>query len=184
MEPLASAADLGRFLQRTIDEEAAALALASASGLVREYCGWSISAETTTFILDGTGTTLLSLPTLELTAVQQVRAAGVLLAEATSWPPADAEYSWSRNGQLRRGAGWPAGFRTVEADVTHGLDPVPDAVRSVVLSVAAVAVYNPGAALASKTVGAVTHVYRDPGDSPGLALPPAYALQLTAYRLP
>lgn len=182
MEPLVSTAELGRYMQRTLPEEAAALAVASASGVVRAYCKWSISAETTTFILDGTGTIFLSLPTLELTAVEEVRAAGEVLTPATSWPPGSTEYTWSRIGMLRRGLGWPAGFRTVEVDCTHGFDTTPDAVRAVALPLAAATVFNPGGALASKTVGAVTHVYRDAGQTP--ELPAGLAFQLSDYRLP
>lgn len=180
MEPLITTAELGLYLQRTVDPDAAALAVANASGLVRDYCGWSISAETVTLTLDGSGTVLLDLPTLQLNGVTAVRLNGIALeSPEDGWPTAE-QYTWSTRGQLYRAAGWPAGFRNVEADVVHGHDPTPDAVRAVVLGLAGAAAFNPGGALVSKTVGAVTHTYRD---APGV-LTDLQAFQLSGYRLP
>lgn len=179
MEPLATLGQLERSLQRTVDPEAGAQALAFASGLVRDYCGWTISAEQTTFIVDGSGTTLLSLPTLRLNNVEEVRLQGeVLAASLTGWP-GTSEYTWSTRGQLYRASGWPQLFRAVEADVSHGYEPVPEAVQAVVLGVAGGSLFNPGGSLVSKTVGAVTHTYRD---APG-ALTELQAFQLSGYRL-
>jgi hypothetical protein len=171
VDPLATTAELRRYLQRPIDEDVATLALASSSGLVRDYCGWSISYEETTFVVDGSGTTLLSLPTLYLVSVAAVSVNGIVL-------PAGA-YTWTERGQLHNAVGWPTGFRAVEVDCTHGYEQSPDAVRAVVLARAAVDAFNPGSALASKTVGAVTHTYRDAPDG----LSALQAFQLDAYRL-
>jgi hypothetical protein len=181
MDTLATVAELQKALQRTVDPEAGTLALRLASGIVRDYVGWSLSEETTTFVFDGSGHVLQSLPTLHLTAVAEVRLDGVPLVHAASnWPRA-AEYTWSQRGQLYRPLGWPARFRVGEADVTHGYPPgqLPDAVLAVVLGLAGGVVSNPGNTLRSKTVGSVTHTYRDaPAE-----MTPLQALQLSGYRL-
>lgn len=172
MDPLITADELGRYLQRTLDPDAAALAVASASGLIRDHCGWSISAETTTFVLDGSGTKILNLPTLRLVAVDEVRLFGTALDSA--------EYSWTERGQLYCAAGWPPDFRAAAADVRHGYDQTPDAVRAVAFVVAAATMSNPAGTLASKTVGAVTHTYRDAS----AVLTELQQFQLSGYRLP
>jgi hypothetical protein len=181
VEPLATVADLEKSVQRSVDPEAGRLALESASGLVRDYCGWAISRTTETFTVDGSGTTLLSLPTLHLVDVSAVRMGGAeLAASPTGWTGPE-EYSWSARGQLYRAYGWPDIFRHIEADVTHGYDVIPDAVRAVVLGLAGATAFNPGGSvLASKTVGAVTHTFRDaPGELTSLQV-----FQLSGYRLP
>jgi len=172
VDPLVTAAELGLYLQRTVDPDAAALAVASASGMIRDICGWSISAETVTLVLDGSGTTILNLPTLRLVAVFEVRLWGVALDPS--------EYSWTERGQLYRAAGWPADFRAVAADVQHGYEQTPDTVRAVALSLAGATTTNPGGTLVSKTVGAVTHAYRD---APAV-LTELQEFQLSGYRLP
>lgn len=150
MDPLVSEAELATYLGRSVGEEAATLAVATASGIVRDYCRWCISSEETTFVVDGSGTSLLGLPTLRLVEVAEVRIDGVVIDPS--------EYSWSERGQLSRVAGWPARFRCVEADVTHGWSPTPDSVRAVVLALASSRSVNPEG-LRSKTVGAVSKSY-------------------------
>lgn len=185
MDPLATLAELNQAAQRVVDPTAGMLALASASGLVRDYVGWSISEETVTFVVDGSTTTLLGLPTLRLTAVSEVRVkdgsvGGLVLTESdTGWTGGDT-YTWSQRGHLYRACGWPCGFRTVEADVTHGYAVIPDAVRAVVLGLAGADVFSPaGSVLQSKTVGGVSHTYRE---SPG-ELTSLQTFQLSGYRL-
>lgn len=176
MEPLATLAQLSRSLQRTVDPDAGALALAVASGIVRDYCGWSISEESVTFTVDGSGTQLQSLPTLHLTAVAEVR----LFGQALTASDVDAAgYEWSERGQLFRAIGWPNTFRCVQADVTHGYPVTPDGVLAVVLGLAGIGIPNPGGSLASKTVGGVTHTYRDVRGE----LTDLQVFQLSGYRL-
>lgn len=133
MSILATELELETHLQRAIPADLAALALAGASGIARGYCGWEISRETTTFIVDTDRPTyFLTLPTLHLVSVAEVRINGVIddrpLTQVTM------------RGQL---AGpWPA-YAKVEVDATHGYTPTPDVVRLVVLTVAARIVNNP-----------------------------------------
>ncbi len=174
MEPLASVEELRTHLQSDIGEEIAALALAGASGFVRDYCRWHVAPveADVTFTLDGNGRAVLTLPTLRLGAVDEVRVGGVVVTD----------YTASRRGQLYRSAGWYAGWNGIEVDVAeHGYDSTPEGVRAVVLTLASRAVVNPEG-LRSRTVGAVSKsfVYETMrGD-----LTELQAAQLAAYRLP
>ncbi|HLL68816.1 MAG TPA: hypothetical protein VK453_24345 [Micromonosporaceae bacterium] len=171
MDSLVAVADLTAYLQRPLDQPAAELALAGASGIVREYCGWTISAEAATFVVDGSGTTLIGLPTLHLTAVTEVRIDGLALEPAG--------YAWSENGLLQRRAGWPRRFRCVAVDCAHGYGQVPDVVRAVVLALAGRLHTNPDR-LVSKTVGGISRTYATgSGDMSELEL-----AMLAGLRLP
>jgi hypothetical protein len=182
VDPLVSVEEFNTYLQRTVDPDVGAMAVANASGIVRDFCRWNISAEQTTFVCDGSGTTILNLPTLHLFGVDEVRVDGVVLT-----PPNDdntvGDYQWSANGQLVRTDGnvWPARFRCAQADVGHGYDTTPDAVRAVVLVLAARVATNPEG-LRSKTVGAVSRSFvfeTMRGDLSELQI-----AQISAYRLP
>jgi hypothetical protein len=142
--------DFAAYLQRDLDRATAELALQAASGVVREFCGWSISEETTTFVADGSGTTLLRLPTMKLTDVAEIR-----VDDAVIDPD---EYRWNTGGLIQRTLGWPRLFRCVQVDATHGYPVIPDAVRAVVLSLAARYYTNPDG-LRSKTVGQISRTY-------------------------
>lgn len=172
MEPLVTVAELETHLQRDIDPEVAALAVASASGIVRDFCRWIVApAEEATFVLDGSGRTLQGLPTLYLTAVSEVRVDGHPIND----------FTWSRRGQLHRDAGWPDRLRSVEVDCTHGYPTTPDTVRAVVLVLATRPATNPEG-LRSKTVGAVARSFifeTMRGDLSELQM-----AQIGGYRLP
>jgi hypothetical protein len=175
VEALATVDDLAAYLRQeggaaALDTAAAELALASGSGVVRTFCRWQISAVTETLIADGDGSGVLSLPTLYLRDVTEVRT-----GQTTADP---AGYSWSAGGQLfvNSGGGWPIGFRNVEADVLHGYDSseTPDAVRLAVLAHAARQYANP-LGLTSRSVGGVSEAW---------ALTELQVAQLSPYRLP
>lgn len=184
MEPLVSAEEFAGHLQRDLDRFSAEQALAGASGFARDYCRWGILEEETTWTLDGTGTSLLSLPTLYLTDVAEVRIDGtVIAAPAAGAAPASDQYTWSEKGLLARAAGWPKRYRCIEVDVVHGypLAQVPEAIKAVVMVIAARSMVNPEG-LRSKTVGAVSKSYifeTMRGDLTELQI-----AQLGRYRLP
>lgn len=181
MQPLVTVdAFTTKYLQRAVDPDAAAWALDVASGQVRDHCGWSISAETTTFMVDGSGTSLLTLPTLLLTDVYEVRVRGRVIDQAPlNGRPTGGEYVWSRRGQLFRAVGWPEQLGSVEVDAEHGYIEVPATVAIVVCGLAEAALPNHARELASKTVGAVTHTYRDTSG----AMTVVQASQLSGYTL-
>lgn len=151
MDALVTPEEFAGYVQSDLDRYTAELALSAASGLVRSYCRWRISEETATLVADGTGTDLLSLPTLRLTDVTAVRIDGELL-DASAW-------SFSRNGQVRYVDGiWPRRFRAIEVDCTHGYAVTPDEIRAVVFALGARYYVNPQG-LRSKTVGAVSRTF-------------------------
>lgn len=173
MDPLILPAELSVYLRRSVEPAAAAQAVSTASGLIRDYCGWPISYQAETFIVDGSETNILNLPTMHLVAVDAVRIHGIDVQD----------FEWSARGTLYRAWGWPPEFRGVQVDCTHGYQQIPDAVRVVAFGLAAAYVLNPGGVLASKTVGAVTHTYRRESQ-PGGPLTELQAFQLSGYRLP
>lgn len=179
MDPLVSPDELRTYLQRDLDEDVAALAVASASGIVRDFCRWPISTEEVTFTLDGSGTTMLNLPTLRLVSVDAVRIDGTEIAAAV--PTVSDGYTWSERGQVYLAAGWPARLRCIEVDCVHGYDSTPDTVRAVVLVLAVRAATNPEG-LRSKTIGGISKSFvfeTMRGDLSELQM-----AQIGGYRLP
>jgi len=148
MAPLATAAELNTYLQRTVPGPLAELLLASASGAVRAYCRWDISRATETLHAVGDGGVIVTLPTLHLVDVDEIR------IDTVAQNLVDPRVVWSRTGQLYTSTYWPT-FAKIEVDCTHGFDPVPDLVRLVTLTMAARALNNPEG-LKAATTGAVT----------------------------
>lgn len=134
MDPLVTAGELQTYLQRPVDPIVGDLAVAGASGAVRAYCGWDISLTADTITVDGSATGMLNLPTLLLLDVTEIRLDGVVV-DPTS-------YQWTRRGQVFSTTVWPA-FSRIDVDCTSGYDPVPDVVRIVALSKAALYYVNP-----------------------------------------
>lgn len=88
---------------------------------LRREAGWHIApARIETVTVDGSDTRLLVLPTLELTNVTEVRDVTVLAS-----PTVVPDWRAARAGMLRRPGGWPRGFRSVAADITHGYEDCP-----------------------------------------------------------
>jgi hypothetical protein len=134
MDPLVTVGELEIHLQRTVEPDVGELAVTLASGAVRAYCGWDLARETTTFHIVSDGGKLLTLPTLHLLSVDEVRA-GTDVVDAAVWP-----YSYSQKGQI-----WGYWARGVEyqLDVVHGYEPIPDLIKLVTLDVAARHLNNP-----------------------------------------
>lgn len=97
-------------------------ALARAYAAVRNYCGWHVSPSRAADvkILDGPGGRLLSLPTLQLTALTAVLEDGVTLNVA--------DLRWGANGLVRKksGACWSRYYGSIVVTMTHGYDIAPD----------------------------------------------------------
>jgi hypothetical protein len=146
MEPLITVDNLSGYLQRPIDRYSAGICVAGASGIVRTYCHWNISRTVETLTVDGNSSTLVTLPTLRLNDVTEVRVDGDVLDPGT--------YSWGVNGVLMATTGyrWMAGLRRIEADVDHGYEPVPDEIAIVACAIAARLYSNPEG-LAQKSSG-------------------------------
>jgi hypothetical protein len=164
---LATQEELESYLQRSLDTGTAELALAGASGAVRDYCGWVIApTEAAEWTLDGTGAAILRVPTLHLADVTEVQVDGLVLGVG--------EYTWTRHGHLYCPLGWPEGFRRIVVEADHGYVDTPDGVRLAVLSMAARSITNPER-LDTATVGTVTRRYSQTALETAL---------LHAYRLP
>lgn len=138
MDPFASTADLAAKLGTTedaLDTARATLALESASGVIRDRCGWTISSETVTDTLDGDGGRSLWLPTLKLTDVSNVQIGDQILV-------AGMDFDWTSYGKLIRAGRWPHKPRSISITYTHGYDAVSQGVRTVCLKLAATAYEN------------------------------------------
>lgn len=82
---------------------------------VRGYCGWHIAPVITeTVTLDGSGTHLMVLPSLQVVNLVSITNDGA---------PVDPE--WSRSGMVRLHC-WTRRLRGVVAEVEHGFDEWPD----------------------------------------------------------
>lgn len=159
MEPLATTGELETHLSRTLDADRAEHLLTLASGVVRAYCGWDLARETTTFHVYSDGGSLLTLPTLYLLAVDEVRVRGVVV-DTEKWP-----YSYSRKGQMW--GSWVPGVE-YEVDVVHGYEPIPDLIKLVTLDLAARALSNPEG-LSSATVGQVSKTWAKGSTNSGMS---------------
>lgn len=106
-------------------------ALASASGMVRAYCGWWIApVQQFTAVLSGDGSTVLGLPCTRVVDVVEVAVDGSSVAPLTG-------YRWSPNGLVvRRGGVWPDDLANVTVRFVGGYDAVPDEVVAVVCALA------------------------------------------------
>lgn len=127
---------------------------------VRREVGWHISpAVTETVVVESAGGRYLLLPTLNLTAVTEVRdvtdedvAPVVLTGYRTH------ETARFRAGVLDRPAGWPTDG-VVEVDIVHGFDQCPpDLLSAVAEWVQAVSKRTGG--LGSRTLGDLSESYR------------------------
>lgn len=93
----------------------------SASTSVRAEAQWHIAPEISeTVTLDSHGSTLLLLPTMRLSKVDQIND----LDDPDSPQELDG-YRIARNGRLYRKPAWPVGFQRIEVEMTHGYDECP-----------------------------------------------------------
>ena len=150
MESLATVGELEVYLGRTFDDPAQAQALLDlASSAVRTYCGWDLTRQTQTMYVEGAKSALVTLPTLELVDVLEVRSGGVAL------DPLDFPINFSRKGQI-----WGCWIYTCqyEIDAVHGYDPVPEVLKLIAMDLTSKQMSNPEG-LTSATVGQVTKTW-------------------------
>lgn len=103
---------------------------------IRGYCGWHIApAYDATFVVDGPGGRVLSLPTLHLNSVASVTENGAAIA--------DDAYEWSHDGTLRRSCNWTSRYRGVVVVANHGYPQAPGDLLAVVLDAASRAMAVP-----------------------------------------
>lgn len=185
MKPFAVPADLRAFVQDdSVPEDTARLHIATASGAVRSFCGWGLSAGVTEGQrIRSTGAGNLWLPTLYLRAV-------TLLADARggvlSYP---ADYDWEPHGRIHllswtRTRGVDSGVFVVSyADGFPDDHPIIDHIRGIVLAAAARLLENP-TALRSWTTGAESATAGGGGGDLISILAREERTQLEPWRLP
>jgi hypothetical protein len=179
MDPLATINDLETYLGRDIPDEAepqAQLLLEAASSAVRTYCGWEISLQQNqTMYVEGSGSSLMTLPTLCLLTVQEVRADTVVL------DPAVYPYRPSRKGQIW--GYWQCAVQ-YEFDVDHGFAQVPDVLKLVTMDLTSKQLSNPEG-LTSATTGQVTRTWANTGAGSATYAPmsPLHQALLDRYSL-
>ncbi len=121
---LANPADLAARTGRPLNDTQLLLALQRASDRFRGAVNHQVSLVTAdVVVLDGDGSTTLLLPGSPVVAVAEVRVSGVVV---TDW-------EMSADGRLRRQAGWPNTYGSVQVVYTHGYGSVPPDIEDVVL---------------------------------------------------
>lgn len=97
------------------------------------YCGWDPTVLVTDGVveLDGSGTSLLTLPCLNVTDVASVTVTDYWGTAYTALATAPADYSWSSDGCIEWSSYkycgvWPAGHRNVSVVYSGGYDGPPD----------------------------------------------------------
>lgn len=179
MSALAEFVDLRRLsrLTWTDDEQDQAEAmLSAASGSVRSYCGWHITAVTDeTVTLDGPGGNILTLPCMAVTAVTLVKIViGDSVETITDYIPSVS------SGLLRRRRGWPTEFSSIEVTYSGGYDPAPAEVAAVVCSMVDRAASVP-VGVTQEATGTVSRTYA--ADASAYSLTVAEKDVLGGYRL-
>jgi hypothetical protein len=144
METLVTIEDFAAYLKRDLDAfdaYTAQLLLNGACDAVTDYCGWHIAPVLdATVVVDGTGTAIQTLPTMNLLSLTSVSEDGRAL-DVTG-------IDWSTNGVMekRRGGCWTGRRRGVITQMGHGFATTPGWVITLVCAVAGRAI---GPALAA-----------------------------------
>jgi hypothetical protein len=167
--PLVSVDQLGGYLKRTFDDSETFTAqqlLDGAAGAVVEYCGWHIAPVLSeTITVDGTGTLIQVLPTLNLlsldTLTENGRDVNLNLVD------------WSTNGVLeKRGGGWwTERRRGIVAGITHGYPATPSWVTTLICAVAGRA-FNSPLGILTETAGGESVTYTVPRPPVLVTAPP------------
>lgn len=144
--------------------------LAAASANIIDFAGWPIGAHSVQGEeYDGEGQRVLTLHTLALVSVNEVRIDGA--------PVADFRVS-RRYGQIERTSGaWPVGFGRIQVDYESGFSPVPPNLVKICVELAAKASSVP-LDVSSETMDRRTIRYREAAAVGGLD-----AAALERYRL-
>ncbi|WP_158884015.1 mobile element protein [Amycolatopsis anabasis] len=166
---LADPAVVARWTGRDVDDAAVTDAVASASARFRGEVRHPVSRVADEEVwLDGTGGTVLTLPAAPVVAVTTV--------EVDGQPVTD--FTWSRQGQLRRATGWPDELDVVRVVYTHGYEPVPEDIADAVMTEARyLLTVQPG--ISAMTVGGESLSF----SSPAGTMPESWTRAVDRYRL-
>jgi len=146
MADLVTTAELAAYLQRTLDATSSALAVTSASAMVRTHCGQQLTAQTYTSVslpvLGGPRGYRVRIPQRPVTAVTSIAIYGKTLVDGT-------DYAWDGATPAIDVAAIPSVFFTFAAapravvTYTAGYSAVPADVKAVTLSIAGRLYDNP-----------------------------------------
>ena len=130
--------ELEDFTDATLTESRALLALDLASAAVENVAKANQASiaelPDEERLIDGSGTSVVNLPTWPVTSVSAVELDGTAVTG----------FSWSRNGVLERDSGvWTSGRRNVKVTASYGFAQVPAEIKAVTLQAASRAVLNP-----------------------------------------
>jgi len=171
---------LSAYTNRAIaaDDPRAQLILDGATRAIRRYCGWHIAGPLTESItLDGPGSSLLQLPTMNVTSIASITENGETVAVDS--------FEWSALGELRKfGCWWTDRYRSITISLTHGFTDAPDVVQ-VILQASAAALSSPmGATREQAGQVSISWATTAPGVSGGLSLLQRDLAVLDSYKLP
>jgi hypothetical protein len=148
--------------------------LDAALAAARNYCGWHVTPEIVddTVTLDGTGTSVLVLPTLKVTDLTEVEEDGETL-ELT-------DLSWSERGLILKKSGywWSALFRSITVTFSHGYNSAPD-FESVIFSAIERGAFSSDSA--PRVIGPFQ--YSDPGNADAVLFTDSERAVLDRYTL-
>lgn len=142
--------------------------LEQAEAEVRRFCGWHIAPEREDVVLtlNGTGSSILPLPSLHVTGVTSIVEDGVEVDLAT--------VDWSESGWIEKRCGtWCRKPRSVVVTLSHGHSPIPPDVEGAVIALAQVMIDTNGS-VARIQDGPFSESYRETA---------AIAASLSAYRI-
>lgn len=144
--------------------------------VVREYCGWNVYPnETTTWTLDGSGTEVMLVPSLYLSAVTSVIEDGTELLEG-------AGFTWSEAGIIEKTCGrFTCKRRGVTVTAVTGFDSLPSIIEQVINDLDDRADVTPGV---YAQVGQVRLATSSDGSPLGSGLTGAQRAVLDRYKLP
>lgn len=165
---LVTIVDFSGYLKRDLSEAdayTAQMLLDGASGAVTEYCGWHIAPVVSeTVVVDGTGTLIQTLPTLNLLSLDTLTENGKALDVS--------RIDWSANGLLEKRVGhWTHRRRGIAAGITHGYELTPGWVATLIFAVAGRAFSSP-LGIAAEAAGGESIEYLAPRTSALAAAPP------------
>lgn len=166
---LATPDDWPKYVSMPAPEHAEEL-LDAATANITDYCEWPIARTVVTGeVYDGPGGRVLTLLTMGLASVEEVRVDGEAVTDFRMSP---------RYAQLQRIDGmWPEGFGRIEVGYTAGFDPVPASLVKLCVQLAARGASVP-LAMASETVDRRTVRFREAAAVTGFD-----AWSLERYRL-
>lgn len=156
------------------DDDETQRQLDAALAAARNYCGWHVTpvANGEQITIDGTGTSVVVLPTLKVTDLTEVEEDGVIL-ELT-------DLNWSERGLILKKSGhwWSTMFRSITVTFSHGYASAAD-FESVILSAIERGAFSSDSA--PRVIGPFQ--YSDPGNADAVLFTDSERAVLDRYAL-